>query len=261
MLKHYSILGITSEATLDCIKKSYKKLALRYHPDHNGGDSTEFLKIQESYQYLLENYRCSKNHPSYSNIFRDMFKTMKKEPIKNHSIQIDVSLKEAFRGFKKTLKFKFDIVCSNCSFVTRDRCKHCGGVGYIKEEKTETFLFNNITHQNQTHIYKNYYKGINLLIKIVVVPSNTFYLKKDIIYSDIPLNIFKAILGGNLKIETPAKNEVIIVIPEGNIKDFSCCLKGDGLNSKNFIINFKVYLPKNLTSQQKKLLNNIVYEK
>lgn len=51
---HYTVLGIDKNATLEDIKKAYKKLALQYHPDKNGGDSQLFKRINEAYQILSD---------------------------------------------------------------------------------------------------------------------------------------------------------------------------------------------------------------
>ena len=45
---HYKILGLSEQASQDEIKRAYKKLAKKYHPDLNGGDDTEFKKINEA---------------------------------------------------------------------------------------------------------------------------------------------------------------------------------------------------------------------
>ena len=42
----YEELDLTPNATLLDIKKSYKRLCLKYHPDKNNGNSTKFLKIK-----------------------------------------------------------------------------------------------------------------------------------------------------------------------------------------------------------------------
>jgi len=257
MLEHYHTLGVSRNSTLEDIKKSYKKLAFNHHPDRTGGDSSKFLEIQEAYQYLLKNHK-TKNNDSYTSAFSDMFKTMHTPAVKNHVIRLNVSILEAIEGIDKTLNIKFDVPCG-CSFVTRDRCKKCGGVGYIKEEKAGTFPLKNLGHQNQTYVYKNYHKNINLHIKVSVLSDGEFYLKKDTIYSDAPLDIFKAILGGRLEVKTP-RSVAIVEIPEGKVKDFSCRLKEQGLTGKDFIINFKVFMPKSLTLHQKKLLNSIIDE-
>lgn len=48
---YYKILGISKNATDEEIKKAYRKLALKYHPDR-GGDTEKFKEINEAYQVL-----------------------------------------------------------------------------------------------------------------------------------------------------------------------------------------------------------------
>src|SRR5512143_364937 len=56
----YQILGLPKKAKPDEIKKAFRELALRWHPDRNPGDpsaSARFLKILEAYESLLEHLR------------------------------------------------------------------------------------------------------------------------------------------------------------------------------------------------------------
>ena len=54
MSNYYEILGVSKEASFDEIKKSYRKLSLKYHPDKNGGEDTKFKEINEAYSTLSD---------------------------------------------------------------------------------------------------------------------------------------------------------------------------------------------------------------
>tara|TARA_Y100001958_G_C21179359_1_gene509551 strand:- start:887 stop:1342 length:456 start_codon:yes stop_codon:yes gene_type:complete len=59
MKDYYKILEVDRDCETDQIKKSYKKLALKYHPDKNNGDDTKFKEISEAYEVLSDNNRRS----------------------------------------------------------------------------------------------------------------------------------------------------------------------------------------------------------
>ncbi|HNF99689.1 MAG TPA: DnaJ domain-containing protein, partial [Pseudomonadota bacterium] len=54
---HYKTLGVAEGASAEEIKKSYRKLAKRYHPDATGGDKakeSKFKEITEAYEVLSD---------------------------------------------------------------------------------------------------------------------------------------------------------------------------------------------------------------
>jgi len=54
---YYKILGVSKSASKDEIKKAYRKLALKYHPDHNKGDKAaeaNFKNLSEAYAVLSD---------------------------------------------------------------------------------------------------------------------------------------------------------------------------------------------------------------
>lgn len=54
MADYYKILGVEKGASDDEIKKAYRKLAHKYHPDKSGGDAEKFKEINSAYQVLSD---------------------------------------------------------------------------------------------------------------------------------------------------------------------------------------------------------------
>lgn len=53
-MTHYEILGVPRDADASAIKKAYRKLARKVHPDHAGGDSTKFQELTAAYECLID---------------------------------------------------------------------------------------------------------------------------------------------------------------------------------------------------------------
>jgi len=51
---YYEVLGISKTASADEIKKAYRKAAVKYHPDKDGGDETKFKEVGEAYEVLKD---------------------------------------------------------------------------------------------------------------------------------------------------------------------------------------------------------------
>ena len=66
---YYETLGVNKNASADEIKKAYKKMAMKYHPDRNKGDSSaekKFKEVNEAYQVLGDATK-KKNYDQFGN--------------------------------------------------------------------------------------------------------------------------------------------------------------------------------------------------
>lgn len=51
---YYEVLGIKKDASADEVKKAFRKAAVKYHPDKEGGDETKFKEASEAYEVLKD---------------------------------------------------------------------------------------------------------------------------------------------------------------------------------------------------------------
>ena len=153
---YYDVLDISRDASEKEIKKAYRKLAMKYHPDRNDGDSMaemKFKEVSEAYTVLSDTekkmqydqfghqglqgggFREGNFDDFFSNMnsmFGDMFGGMHSGPFggmrgdpygrrqpRGHDInvQILIELADAVTGIKKKLEIQRDCVCDKCGGV------------------------------------------------------------------------------------------------------------------------------------------------
>ena len=72
MISQLQVLGLSSNASLEDIKKQYRTLSKKYHPDLNQeSDSIKFINITVAYSWLLKNYQPASKHEA--NDIKDFF--------------------------------------------------------------------------------------------------------------------------------------------------------------------------------------------
>jgi molecular chaperone DnaJ len=168
---YYDVLGVARDATEEDIKKAYRKLAFKYHPDKNPGDKEAELRFKEAagaYEVLSDAAKRRKydqfGHAGtdagagqgFSNtedimrhfgdifggaggIFGEMFGGGQRGPAPGRSLRVhlDLDLKEVRTGAKRTLDVKRRELCEECNGTgakkgTRPQnCTTCSGRGRV----------------------------------------------------------------------------------------------------------------------------------
>jgi len=168
---YYEVLEISKTASVDEIKKAYRKAALKYHPDKNPGDKeaeVKFKEAAEAYevlsdqekrarydQYGHEGLRGTTMH-DYSNMdvqsIEDLFSAFfGGSPFGGRrgggggrgrrgydlETQIEITLQDVARGCEKEINFTRNEICETCGGsgakpgTKRKACVTCGGRGQV----------------------------------------------------------------------------------------------------------------------------------
>lgn len=154
----YAVLGVKDDATEEDIKKAYRALALKFHPDRNKEDGAEerFKQISEAYETLSdparrERYDRQNAGPSFP--FDGIFSHPRwhggEFPQKGDNLQvnIDVNLADLFNTHKRKFEFFRMDNCSDCkatglkSGASKITCPVCGGKGQTGQAYQRSGMF------------------------------------------------------------------------------------------------------------------------
>jgi curved DNA-binding protein len=297
---YYKTLGVERTANKDEIKRAYRKLALKTHPDRNPGNpkaEEQFKEINEAYQVLSDGDKRSRydqlgesyshwqqggappggfnwedwfsTKPSgnvrvggledilgdeFSEFFQRIFGGMPGMGIpstRRGSVQrnqrsaspayqqaVTISLIEAFKGTTRRIEVdgrRFEVkIPPGAKTGTKVRVANTIPTG-IPDQKGDLYLV------------------------IRVADDPRFVVKGNDLHTDVVIDLYTAVLGGEVTIQTPSGN-VVLTIPAGIQPGQSMRLASQGiprLNSPNnkgdLFAHIKVKIPNNLTQRQKEL--------
>jgi len=171
---YYTILGITRDASKDEIKKAFRSLAAKHHPDRSSGDEQKFKEVNEAYQILSDD-RKRAEYDSYGHVFSgasggdfsgftssfggfqqgfqdfdlgDIFGEFFGEGMRGRtrrgrdiSIDLEIPFAEGIFGTERKILLTKSILCETCHGKGGEpqsgfaACKACNGQGRVHETR------------------------------------------------------------------------------------------------------------------------------
>lgn len=278
---YYKILEVNPDATFEEIKKSYRRLALIYHPDRNQGnkDAEEhFKEINEAYDVLSDTEKrktfdlfaqqkhneefYNKNKPTaeskndeffsnnfsggYSEFFNNIFSRMKKSSLlkgDDYHGKLSISLQEAYSGSVRVLDVLNKKLRININpGISDDTLLKISGCGYPGLQPDNNG---------------------DLFVRVQLLPDKLFIRRGDELFTELFVDIYTVLLGGKAIIKT-FKGDIRIDIPQGITFGKQLRVAGLGMPVYNtpgvfgdLFVKIKYLMPHNLSDEEIELLNKL----
>lgn len=291
-IDYYSILGVSKAATADEIKKSYRKLARKYHPDINPNDDEakrKFQQINEANEVLSDSEKRKKydaygenwkhaeeyeraqqqqsqnggfgggsysfggdDEDGFSDFFESLFGGRKSASSSHHS--------RGYRGQDYTSELRLSLRDAS---ETHKRTLTLNGKNLRITIPAGVSDGQVIKLAGQGSPGKNGGPNGDLYITFVIEEDPRFKRMGDDLYTMANLNLYTAVLGGEETIET-FTGKVKLKIAAGTQNGTKVRLKGKGFpvykkegQFGDLIITYAVEIPTDLNNEQKELFEKL----
>lgn len=298
-IDYYKILGIDKKSSADQIKKAYRKLARKYHPDVNPGDKQaekKFKEINEANEVLShpqnrekydkygENWKHGEEYEkaqqqqrqyqsqqggSYSDFggagfdegadFSDFFQSM---------FGGGGGFGQSSRG-SASGKFKGQDVSAELNLHLRDAAKTHQQTFDINGKKVRITIPAGVADGQKIKLKGHGNPGVNggpngdLFITFNIKDDAHFKRNGDDLMSDVEIDFYTAILGGEVPIKTLDGSVNLKVKPE-TANGTKVRLKGKGFpiykkegEFGDLFVTYKIKIPTNLTAKEKELFQQL----
>lgn len=262
-MDYYNTLGINKTASADEIRKAYKKMSMKHHPDR-GGDEVKFKEINQAYQ-TLSNSERKQMYDQYGtddpqqmgpqgfaqNPFgfggadmNDMFSSFfgqgfggQQRQRSNRDIQIvtDITLEQAFSGHTVPLKYQ-----TGSSKIEQVTVTLPAGV-----QAGQTVRYSGLGDDRDNRLPRG-----DLLVKVRIKQHNKWLRQGDELYCEESVNVFDLMTGCQVNVKMLDGSVLNVKIPPGSNPGAKFNLRGKGMpnprNGKkgNAIVIIKAIVPK-----------------
>jgi curved DNA-binding protein len=289
---YYKILEINKDASEADIKKAYRKLARKYHPDLNPNDKVaeqKFKDLNEANE-VLSNPENRKKYDKYGADWKhgeemDRARQSQQSGSRDSSTGAYSNFTEGdYSDFFESMfgasagggrqgganvKFRGQDFHAEFSLDIKDTLKSQKQTININGKKINITIPAGIEDEQVLKLKNFGGQGINggpngdLFVKFKIVNETAFKRDKNDLYTTVPLDLYTAILGGEVITDT-FYGKVKLKINSETRNDTKVKLKGKGLPLFNkeselgdLYISFQIVLPNKLSEQEKELFTTL----
>lgn len=299
VIDYYSILGIDKSASADDIKKAYRKLARKYHPDVNPNDSeahSKFQQINEANEVLSDPEK-RKKYDQYGKDWKhaEEFEKARQEQAQhggfsshfgggNYGFSSEgMGGGEGFSDFfeslfgnaraggssRRTSAYKGNDFNAELHLNLRDAAQTHKQTLSVNGKNIRITVPAGIADGQVIKLKGQGGSGVNggpagdLYITFVIGKDTEFQRKGNDLYANVDLDLYTAVLGGEILVDTLQGKVKLKIKPETQ-NETKVRLKGKGFpvykkegHFGDLFVTYSIKIPTNLTEEQKELFKQL----
>jgi curved DNA-binding protein len=287
-IDYYSILGLSKNATAEEIKKAYRKLARKFHPDLNPDNKEAHRKFQQINEAneVLSDPEKRKKYDQYGKDWKhaDQFaQSQQSQRPGNERWEYsgdefgDSAFSDFFESLfggqrsaeRRTTKFRGQDIQAELRVNLSDAFKTQQQTFTINGKNLRITVPAGVEDGQVIRISGQGGPGANggpagdLYITFRIVNDTGFQRAGNDLYLNVPVDLYTAVLGGETTIET-MKGKIKVKVAAGTQNGTKVRLKGQGFpvykleNSYgDLIVTYQVLIPTNLTNEQRSLFEKL----
>ncbi|MGB9738614.1 DnaJ C-terminal domain-containing protein [Chloroflexus sp.] len=278
MKDYYQVLGVSRNASDDEIKRAYRRLARKYHPDVNRGDpnaEARFKEINEAYQVLSDKEQRAKydrfgsefhryEQTGFGGVdfssqtdFADLFETLfgnRRTSGSRFNVRLDgqdveqpveLTLEEAYHGTQRTLQF------ANPNGTPRTiTVKIPAGIDTGKRVRVPGEGAPGLNGGRRGDLY----------LVVTVTPHSRFERKAGDLYTTVPVSMYTLLLGGQVQLPLLSGKTLTLTIPPQTQNGRVFRITGQGMplmhspQYGDLYVTVSAVLPTNLSPEARRLV-------